>query len=92
MTKTVSMLDKNEKIVVAGGGGFIGGHLIGKLLDQGYTNVHSIDIKPLEQWYQAFEQAENVVADLREIGHCQAACADAKHVYNLACDMGGMGF
>jgi GDP-D-mannose 3',5'-epimerase len=86
------MLDNSEKILIAGGGGFIGGHLVGKLLDQGYTNVQAVDIKPLDQWYQVFDQADNVVADLSDIDNCQAACTDAKHVYNLACDMGGMGF
>jgi len=86
------MLNKHEKILVAGGGGFIGGHLVKKLLDQGYSNIQSVDIKPLDQWYQVFPQVDNVVADLRDADNCHAACVDAKHVYNLACDMGGMGF
>ena len=85
-------LDQKERILVAGAGGFIGGHLIRKLLDQGHTNILAVDIKPVDQWYQAFGQVENVVADLREMENCKAACVDAMHVYNLACDMGGMGF
>ena len=85
-------LNRQSKILVAGGGGFIGGHLIKSLLDQGYTNLRSVDIKPVDQWYQSFEQVENVVADLKEIENCKGACEDACHVYNLACDMGGMGF
>src|SRR5687767_12737370 len=43
---------KNQKIVVCGGGGFIGGHLVSELLRQGHTNVRSVDIKPMSQWYQ----------------------------------------
>ncbi len=77
--------------IVAGGGGFIGGHLVGSLLEQGYT-VRSVDIKPLDHWYQAFPDAENIVADLSRIENCHRACANAARVYQLAADMGGMGF
>ncbi|PHS17453.1 MAG: NAD-dependent dehydratase [Blastopirellula sp.] len=82
----------NELIVVAGGGGFIGGHLIGDLLSRGFTNIRSIDIKPTNQWYQHFDEVENVVADLKLKEHCVSACDGAREVYNLAADMGGMGF
>ena len=85
-------LNKNSKILVAGGGGFIGGHLIKFLLEQGYSNIRSVDIKPIDQWYQCFPEVENVVADMKEFDNCRGACEDARHVYNLACDMGGMGF
>ena len=83
---------KNDLIVVAGGGGFIGGHLVADLLRRGFTKVRSVDIKPLDEWYQVFEQADNVVADLKEKEACIAACHGAHEVYNLAADMGGMGF
>ena len=79
-------------ILIAGGGGFIGGHLACRLLDSGAARVRCIDIKPLEQWYQVHEAAENMILDLREIGACRAGCDGASEVYNLACDMGGMGF
>jgi GDP-D-mannose 3',5'-epimerase len=82
----------SDLIVVAGGGGFIGGHLVADLLRRGFTNIRSIDIKPCEQWYQCFDQVENVVADLKGYENCQRACEGARHVYNLAADMGGMGF
>lgn len=85
-------LDKQAKILVAGGGGFIGGHLVKYLRNQGYCNLRSVDIKPIDQWYQVFDDVENVVADLKDFDNCKGACEDASHVYNLACDMGGMGF
>ena len=78
-------------ILVGGGGGFIGGHLVGQLLEEGYK-VRSVDIKPMDQWYQVFDGAENVVADLKDLSACHAACEGIEDVYNLAADMGGMGF
>lgn len=83
---------KDELIVVAGGGGFIGGHLVGSLLQRGFTRVRSVDIKPFDQWYQTFDQADNRLLDLRQKDACEVACKDAYEVYNLAADMGGMGF
>lgn len=79
-------------IVVAGGGGFIGGHLVGRLLEDENVAVRSIDIKPLDEWYQIHSGAENIVADLKDPAACLEACKGADDVYNLACDMGGMGF
>ncbi len=77
--------------VVAGGGGFIGGHLVGDLLAKGYR-VRSVDIKPLDEWYQVHDGVENIVADLKALEHCHAVCKGADEVYQLAADMGGMGF
>jgi GDP-D-mannose 3',5'-epimerase len=77
--------------VVAGGGGFIGGHLVANLLSEG-RRVRSVDLKPVEEWYQVHAEAENTVADLRLKDACTDALADADDVYNLAADMGGMGF
>src|SRR5437762_11252495 len=82
---------KSEKIVVCGGGGFIGGHLVADLLRQG-KQVRSVDVKPFEEWFQMFPVAENLQLDLREKESCERAVADVDLVYNLAADMGGMGF
>jgi GDP-D-mannose 3', 5'-epimerase len=84
--------DKNKLIVVAGGGGFIGGHLIAQLLRSGFTRVRSVDIKPLDEWYQVHKGAENRRLDLMDLGSCRAAVNDAAYIFNLAADMGGMGF
>ncbi len=80
-----------KRIVVAGGGGFIGGHLAGALLAQGHE-VRCVDRKPLDDWDQVHEGAENVVADLQGLDACLAACAGMDECYQLAADMGGMGF
>ena len=83
---------KDKLVVVTGGGGFIGGHLVGDLRKRGHTNIKSVDIKPTSEWYQVFDSVENVVADLKLLENCRDACRGALHVYNLAADMGGMGF
>ncbi len=77
--------------VVCGGGGFIGGFLARDLLEQGYE-VRSVDIKPVDDWYQVHPEAENMVADLKELESCRRAARGATRVYQLAADMGGMGF
>lgn len=81
-----------DLIVVCGGGGFIGGHLVADLLRQGHRSIRSVDIKPFDEWYQRFPQVESVQLDLQDKAACEAALQGAKTVYNLAADMGGMGF
>ena len=83
---------KSESVVICGGGGFIGGHLVGELLRQGQAAIRSVDVKPLEDWYQLFPNVENLQLDLRDKTACEQALQDADVVYNLAADMGGMGF
>ncbi len=80
-----------DVILVAGGGGFIGGHLVARLLSEG-AEVRSVDVKPRDEWYQVHDDAENLVLDLRREDDCRAAVSGARLVYNLAADMGGMGF
>ena len=78
-------------VVVAGGGGFIGGHLVADLLRKG-RRVRAVDIKPLTEWYQVHADAENLVADLSDLDACRTAVSGAEVVFDLAADMGGMGF
>jgi nucleoside-diphosphate-sugar epimerase len=82
----------SSHILVAGAGGFIGGHLVAYLRQQGVKSIRAVDIKPLESWYQCFDGVENLQLDLRDLGACRRAAAGMLWVYNLAADMGGMGF
>ena len=86
------MDNKDKLIVIGGGGGFIGGHLIEYFKKQGATRIRCVDVKPMNNWYQVFDDVENVVANLEEKEACYDACTGATEVYNLAADMGGMGF
>jgi len=80
------------RVLVAGGGGFIGGHLVRRLLDEGHA-VRAVDLKPMDEWWQVHPGAESLDRfDLRRLGPCEAAVDGVDHVYNLAADMGGMGF
>ncbi|MFJ8588901.1 NAD-dependent epimerase/dehydratase family protein [Streptomyces sp. NPDC093595] len=84
-------MSKQVDVVVAGGGGFIGGHLAADLLSQGLT-VRCVDIKPRDEWHQVHGDAENTVADLSLLESAREAVRGAGQVYMLAADMGGMGF
>jgi nucleoside-diphosphate-sugar epimerase len=80
------------KILVCGAGGFIGGHLVSDLRRQGRRDIRAVDIKPFGEWYQRFPDVENLQLDLQEKGACEQSVRGAEQVYNLAADMGGMGF
>jgi nucleoside-diphosphate-sugar epimerase len=80
------------RTVVCGAGGFIGGHLIADLRRQGVTNLRAVDLKPLSDWYQRFDDVESLQLDLSRLDSCEQAVKDCDVVYNLAADMGGMGF
>ena len=82
----------DDLIVVAGGGGFIGGALVADLMAKGHKRIRSVDIKPFQHWYQKFPEVENLRMDLLNKENCYKALKGASHVYNLAADMGGMGF
>lgn len=80
-----------KRIIVAGAGGFIGGHLVKELIKKGNV-VRAVDIKPLNEWYQVSNEADNLVLDLRLRENCHQAVNGYNEVFNLAADMGGMGF
>ena len=81
-----------ELVVVTGAGGFIAGALVASLRQQGYKRIRAVDIKPLDHWYQRFDDVENLSLDLNIRENCEKAARDACDVYNLAANMGGMGF
>ncbi len=88
----VSCMKEDDLIVITGAGGFIAGALARYFRKQGFTRIRAIDKKPLPQWYQQIEGVECLCMDLSNEGNCRRACQDAVEVYNLAADMGGMGF
>lgn len=96
VTKTnetaASLLAKDDLIVIGGAGGFIGGALARYFHEQGFTRIRGIDKKPLPEWYQIVPGVESLCLDLSEELNCRRACEGAVEVYNLAADMGGMGF
>jgi GDP-D-mannose 3',5'-epimerase len=84
---------RNENlIVVTGAGGFIGGNLVAALLGQGLKRIRAVDVKPFQEWYQRFGDVENLSLDLNSKENCERAAKDASDIYNLAANMGGMGF
>jgi nucleoside-diphosphate-sugar epimerase len=82
---------RSRETLVAGAGGFIGGHLVRTLLQRG-ERVRAVDRKPLADWYQIADGADNRQLDLQSLGACHEAVDGVEEVYNLAADMGGMGF
>ncbi len=83
---------KNDLILVAGAGGFIGGSLIRYFQDKGFTKLRAVDKKPLPMWYQVVPGVESFSLDVSDPLNCRRAVEGAAEVYNLAADMGGMGF
>ena len=79
------------KYLVCGAGGFIGGHLVNNLMNEGH-DVVCADIKPLEYWFQIFENNQNFSLDLKSYDNCLTVTKDVDYIYNMACNMGGMGF
>ena len=82
----------NKKVVVCGAGGFIGGHLIRSLTANGADVIRGVDIKPFDDWYQFSPDVQNLQRDLKDLASCREAVEGADVVFNLAADMGGMGF
>src|SRR5262245_95560 len=87
-----SEVDRDELIVITGAGGFIGGNLAKYLRDRGFTRIRAVDKKPLYDWYLRVPGVESVCLDVSDQDNCHAVCRGAAEVYNLAADMGGMGF
>jgi len=83
---------KGQKAVVCGAGGFIGGHLVKNLIANGVEVIRAVDIKPLDHWYQETDGVENLSLDLKDKSNCLIAATGADVVFQLAADMGGMGF
>lgn len=83
---------KGETAVVCGAGGFIGGHLVKSLIANGINVVRAVDVKPLADWYQITAGVENLSLDLKDKANCMIAADGVSQVYQLAADMGGMGF
>ena len=83
---------KNKKILIVGAGGFIGGHLTKKLLEN-ENSIIAVDIKPKEYWFQDFENVKNYYkTDMKNIENCRKVTKNIDYVFNMACNMGGMGF
>jgi len=80
-----------KKFLIVGGGGFIGGHLIKRLLDQN-NDVRAVDLKPLDLWFQKFEKVENYSLNMQDYENCLRMTKGVDYVINLACNMGGIGF
>ena len=78
------------KILIAGAGGFIGGHLANNLRSK--NQLICVDIKPFKFWYQKFKTSKNIVVDLKDNNTCDKLTKGVDYIYNLACNMGGMGF
>jgi nucleoside-diphosphate-sugar epimerase len=83
---------KGKTAVVCGAGGFIGGHLVKSLVESGAKSVRAVDIKPKDEWYQIIDGVENLSLDLKDKDNCLRATNGMELVYQLAADMGGMGF
>jgi GDP-D-mannose 3',5'-epimerase len=85
-------MSTDDRILVAGAGGFIGGALVADLQRRGFKHIRAVDNKPIGQWHQRPASVEYVQTDLREKDACYKTVEGVDHVFNLAADMGGMGF
>src|SRR5271170_718557 len=91
-TEMPGMTLKNQRVLVCGAGGFIGGHFVKYLLSQGVDVARAVDIKPLHEWHQSSPSVENLICNLSELDTCRRMASGIDVVFQLAADMGGMGF
>jgi GDP-D-mannose 3',5'-epimerase len=87
-----AQLKKNDLIAISGAGGFIGGNLVKYFHDRGFSRIRAADKKPLNEWYLRLPEVESLCLDCSTEKACKLVCDGATEVYNLAADMGGMGF
>jgi nucleoside-diphosphate-sugar epimerase len=85
-------METGDLVLVTGAGGFIGGHLVAELRRRGHQRVRAVDIKPLGEWYQQLDEVDNRSLDLQDLAACRQSAEGVRYVFNLAADMGGMGF
>ena len=81
-----------KKVLICGAGGFIGGHLVKRLLELKLYKIICADIKPFQYWFQYFDECKNFSIDLKNYENCLSVTKDVDYIYNMACNMGGMGF
>ena len=91
-TSKLASAAPGTRILVAGAGGFIGGSLVRYFKDKGFANIRAVDKKPLSDWYQKTPGVECLCLDLSYEKNCRRAVEGMDEVYQLAADMGGMGF
>ena len=85
-------MKKDDLIVITGAGGFIAGNLARYFKQKGFNNIRAVDKKPLYEWYLHVPGVQNLSLDVSREDNCHRVCEGAVEVYNLAADMGGMGF
>ncbi|HEY1303421.1 MAG TPA: NAD-dependent epimerase/dehydratase family protein [Vicinamibacterales bacterium] len=85
-------MDTSDLVLVTGAGGFIGGHLVAELRRRGHRRIRAVDVKPFGEWYQQFDDVDTRSLDLGDLENCRQSAQGTRYVFNLAADMGGMGF